>query len=165
MENNIRIEIEGGLALIYAPYHKDFVREIKNIGGARWDPKSKAWGVSVASLPTVREILMDIYGETDISGEQAMHDVEVTALERIESICGPVQVMGKTLARAYHRDSGARPGPDVDLIEGNIRSDGSLSRWKSVVEKGAVFRLYNVPEYLVEKERRNAACLKITILK
>lgn len=59
--------LENNKVAIYTPYNKKFVAEIKNIGGAKWN--GEAWIIPEAGLEYARDIMFDIYGETDIDVE------------------------------------------------------------------------------------------------
>lgn len=61
-----------------------------------------------------------------------------------------VNIGGKIFYQAYERDSGARTGEDVALLEGNIDSGGSRNYWKSIVEEGSKFKVLNLIPALVK---------------
>ena len=64
---NIKVTIKDGRASIYTPFNRDFVTAIKsNIGGRKWDSDERCWTVPEEALPQVRQIMMDVYGETDL---------------------------------------------------------------------------------------------------
>ena len=151
IENKITIDIDRDIGYIKAPYNKEFITSIKEIGGARWNPGAKAWMIPVSAIPHARDIMMECFGETDLSEPAEYRDVEVTILKRVRVTGGPVQVMGKTLARAYYRDSGADVGEDCELLQGKIYSGGSLTKWQSVIDEGSVFLLHHIPEYIIDK--------------
>ena len=146
----------GDLAYIYTPYNPRFVAAVKKISGARWVPKEKAWCVGIQSLDHVREIMYDIYGETDL--EQAeMKTLKIRILKKAETLRGPVTLAGRVLARAFNRDSGAIIGEDCELNKGEIRSGGSIINWTTVIEEGSVIFMRNVPENLIGKIRKEGS--------
>lgn len=61
----------------------------------------------------------------------------------------------KTIARAFSRDSGARPGEDAIFEEGKPTSGGSARRWYTKVPQGCVIRLSNVSIALWEEFKSN----------
>lgn len=64
---NIKVTVKDGRASIYTPFNRDFVTAIKsNIGGRKWDSDERCWTVPEEALPQVRQIMMDVYGETDL---------------------------------------------------------------------------------------------------
>lgn len=148
---NIKVKIneETGKAGIYTPYNPEFVKLIKNIGGARWN--GECWVIPATEIDVARDYMLDVYGESDISvGENVT--IKITAKETISKERSDVVFANKILARAWSRDGGARVGTDVTLLDGEIDSGGSRNRWDSVVYEGAVFLLRNVNVKVLEKE-------------
>ena len=86
--------------------------------------------------------------ETLYNGE--MVAVEITAKSNLSCSRGPVTFLGYPIARAFDRDSGAKLGTGVSMIEGDITSGGSRANWTSNVDKGSVFRL-QVPKKMLDK--------------
>ena len=156
----MKITVENGMAKVFTPYNATFVAKIKNIGGRKWNADERCWSVPEAEIETVRQYMMDVYGETDIPDETERVTVKVTFLEDAEALCDSVNLFGKNVARATGRDSGAKVENDVTLIDGKIRSGGSARYWKTIVEKGTIVKVRNVPksalgiatEYEVEVE-------------
>lgn len=147
----MKIEINGSKALVYTPYNKEFVSQIKGIGNARWDSAKRAWSVPAECVDQVREIMEAVYGESDISGCRKV-SVRLTFAKRIYGYCEPVTILGKTIAKAWGRDSGARPGDDVVFVSGKPESGGSAKNWTSVVPEGSVVVLHNVPEVKLSED-------------
>ena len=146
----MKITIENERAYIYTPYNPNFVSAIKNIGGRKWESVSKCWSVPANSVETVRQIMMNIFHETDqISSEKV--DVKVTFKEYQCGYHGAYILLGKSISIATGRDSGARVGEDVEILEGGVSSGGSMKNWGSVVEKGTVAILRNVTKELINE--------------
>lgn len=143
---------KGTQTAVYTPYNAAFVSAIRKIGGAKWDAGSKAWMVPTASLPQVRAIMRDVFGEDDQLDTCKRVTVRLSFAKNCYSADRkPLEILGKTVARAYGRDSGAKPGDDVAFEAGSLRSDGSRANWYSVVEEGSVAILRNVPETMLDK--------------
>ncbi len=141
---------EDKKAEVYTPYNKEFVAKLKkSIGSARWNPEKNCWVVPEVSLVTVREIMLSVYGETDIAPQQHV-DVKVTFNRYTRALCGPCEMLGKTVATAYGRDSGAKLGKDVELLEGEVKSGGSMKNWETRIEYGTVLIIRNVVKNLVD---------------
>ena len=147
----ITTKTTGTQTAVYTPYNAAFVSAIRKIGGAKWDAEGKAWMVPTASLPQVRAIMRDVFGEDDRLDTSKRVSVRLTFAKICSAECRPVEILGKTVARAYGRDSGARPGDDVAFEAGGPRSGGSAKNWRSVVEEGSVVILRNVPEAMLDK--------------
>ena len=141
----MKITIENERARIYTPYNAEFVSRIKNIGGRKWNASEKCWEVPKTEVNTVREYMLEIFGETDLgTGERVT--VKVTFNDDAVATCGSIVLFGKTVARATGRDSGARNGDDATLVFGKIGSGGSARYWTTEIDEGAVIKLRNVPK-------------------
>lgn len=149
MDKKFRIDIEEGKAHVYTPYSPEFVSAIKRIGGAKWSGVKKCWTVSAEKVDSVREIMTSVYGENDLEGGEKV-DIRITALYDVQSYSGSVILFGRVVCTASGRDSGARPGSEVDIVSGNISSGGSMKNFKAILEKGAVVVMRGVPAALVE---------------
>ena len=145
---------DNGTINIYTPYNRDFVSRIKGIGRARWDADRKCWNIPEAGLETARSIMQDVYGETDLPDAwQKMVTVRIKFGDRYTSECRcGVSAFGRTLARAWGRDSGAKVGDDVIMETGEVTSDGSAKNWYTVIKAGTTFRL-QVPEGIYQRDK------------
>lgn len=150
----MRIEINGRKANIFTPYNTEFVKRIKGIGGAKWNEAEKCWTIPAEAVDAARDIMMDVYGETDIPDGSEKLKLRITALVDIEELRAPVSYFGKNLASASGRDSGARVGDGVILESGTITSSGSMKNWTSMNRKDAVMILTDdVPETLYQRDK------------
>ena len=150
---NIKVTIKDGRASVFTPFSRDFVAAIRNVGGRKWDADDKCWTVPEESLPQVRQIMMDVYGETDLPGTCGSVTVKVTFKEEYSERRDDVIIFKKVIASARGRDSGARPGDDVTFIEGEPTSGGSMRNWESVVPAGCVVLLRHVPLSVWEQDK------------
>ena len=148
----IEIKVKNGTLLIYTPYNAKFVSAIKKIGGAKWDSVNKCWTAPEEFVDAVREIIMEIYGYTDISENESV-TLKVVFNEEAKEDRKDVTLFGKILSHATGRDSGARVGDDVAMIKGNIRSGGSVKNRVSVGEEGSTFIIKNVNKNIFKKEK------------
>lgn len=142
---------KGTQTAVYTPYNASFVSAIRKIGGAKWDAEGKAWMVPTASLPQVREIMRNIWGEDDRMDTVKRVSVRLTFADECTEWHGPVEIFGKVLSSATGRDSGARVGEDVFYTAGGPASGGSVKNWRSVVEEGSVVVLSSVPETILDE--------------
>lgn len=65
-----------------------------------------------------------------------------------------VVFMGKKIAVAFGRDSGARVGYDATMISGDIGSGGSRVNWYCIVEEGSIFELEVDAEFYQKNKNR-----------
>ena len=150
----MKIEISENSALVYTPYNADFVSRIKSsVGGAKWDGTKKAWRIPTTAVDAVRDIMRDIYGETDEPESTEKVNVRLTFSRSYSRTCAPITLLGKTVASAFGRDSGAKVGDGVTFVEGAPDSGGSMKNWQTVIPEGSVVVLYDVPKSIVTADR------------
>lgn len=113
-------------------YNENLVKKCKNLGG-RWDESAKAWVFS--------HIVEDEVDELDRRYNEHLVCVDIEARDDIYGIQDDVTFMGYPIARAFGRDTGAKLGENVALLDGQISSGGSVKNWTTVVRKGSTFRL------------------------
>ncbi len=159
---DISITVKDEIANIYVPYNKEFISEIKNIGSAKWNSDEKCWTVPEEYIDNVREMMVHIYGYSDISKNETVK-VTVKFLEGVAETKDSVKIFGKDVSKATSRDSGARVGENVVLVSGKIESGGSRVYWESQVEEGTIFSLSKVNKNVFDKEKNNPP-YKIEIL-
>lgn len=160
--STISIETMDGKAYITSPYSAEFVSRIRYMGG-KWDAVSRRWVIPSEALPAVRELLMDIYGETDVAPAEETATVVVEYLHNVSAVRGAVYLGGRTIAKATGRDSGAMIGPGVAFTCGQPQSGGSHLNWMTIIPAGCVVELYRVPLKKAQRLiRSNADEYKIT---
>ena len=142
---DIRIENSDKKAFLYAPYNKEFVDAIKNVGGARWDSEKRAWAIPVEAVEQARDIMRRVYGACDLPDAEPPVSVRLTFEDEVSERWAPVTIFGKSIASASGRDSGARTGEDVVFTQGSPRSGGSIKNWYTIVPEGCIVVLHNVP--------------------
>ncbi len=148
----MRIDYLEGRAYVYTPYSAQFVTRVKQIGGAKWDREKKCWTIPEDAVGSCRDIMKEVYGETDIPDAMPKLCLRVRFITDYEERLAPVAFFGKNLASAMGRDSGAKVGDGVVLEKGEICSSGSAKNWTSMVKKDAVFLLRDVPQCLYERD-------------
>lgn len=148
----MKIEIKNGMANVYTPYNSDFVKAIKGIGGAKWNGDGKYWSVPESAVGAVREIMINVYGYSDILKNESI-SLKIIFNEDASECRKDVMLFGKILAHACDRDNGARVGDDVAFILGGVTSGGSAKNWTSIVKEGSIAILSNVNKTIYEKTK------------
>ncbi len=143
------ISLNSERILVQCPYHGPVAYRLKRYGKAKWSYTQKGWEIDAQFENEVKDILLK-YFDTDGTYPALTVDVKVIFNEKIECLKGPIHFLGKTIAYAYNRDSGALTGDDVALIDGNINSGGSSANWMTIVEKSACFSLKKVNKKFFE---------------
>ena len=141
------IKLVGDKAHIYTPYNPEFVRRVKLAGG-HWSPTSKCWCVEADGVDSIRAIMREVYGRDD-SVQTDLVTVRVTVSKELIEWHKSVVLMGRSVATATGRDSGARGGDGVYYLSGEPHSGGSVKNWTTVVPAGSVIEMHNVPRALV----------------
>lgn len=143
---NINITRTAETISVQSPYSADFVKRCRQLNGKFNAPgkPDKSWTLSISLEAEVLAALHDCYGYV-ADAEQERITLKVTVHETQIANCAPVKFGPYELAKAWGRDSSAKPGQNVALISGSIRSGGSRKNWDSRVIAGAVFKLLDVP--------------------
>lgn len=147
----MRIEQGLGLAYIYTPYNYEFAKGMRSVNRARWNERKKVWVAPAEFIPQIRDIMYEAFGETDIAPAKDKRSIKLRFTETVYEKNKPVTILGKTVARAYERDSGAKVGTDVAFIHGTPTSGGSTKYWMTVIPAGCVAVLHNVPAGLLSR--------------
>ena len=158
----MKIEIRDDIAFVFTPYNPLFVRKIKSIGGAKWDFDKRCWKIPASTVDAAREIMVDVYGESDLPDDVEKVTVRVTFPDGIAECRSPVVVFGRVIASAYGRDSGAKVGDGVVFVKGKPDSGGSAKNWTTVIHDGSIVEIRNVPvtalndsyDYEIVKEKK-----------
>jgi len=144
---NIKVEQKEEKLQIYTPYNKNFVSDLKqSVSTAKWS--GSCWEVSIEAKELIDGLLKEHYG---YNPGQPKVKIEITAKEEIEEMTGSVNFAGCPVAYARGRDTGAKVCDGIIKMSGNIRSGGSARYYKTIVEKGATFRLETYKNIIDEK--------------
>lgn len=139
MTQSIQLTIVDDKIKVVTPYNEGFVQKCRNLRGTF---KGGAWWFDDSILDYVREAMINFFGTT---GETPFETCTllITNFSDYEG-CGPVILFGRTIARAFGRDSGAWLGDDVVFISGTYTSRGSVKNWNTTVSN-ATFEIKNFP--------------------
>ena len=139
---------ESGNLYVFTPYNADFVKAVKRINGT-WSATNRAWVVEPKMKEQLKKLLVEYYGET---GEEQKRTYKITATRNHEEHLAPVTAGGLVIASARGRDTGAKVGEGVYMLEGDIDSTGSVKHWNTWVDEGSVFQVE-----MTEEQARRAA--------
>lgn len=139
----IEIRNENGKLYVTTPYNSKYVYGAKKLGG-KWKPALKVWAFDSRDDDKVRALLLEVYGsDGTVSGDL------VTARFRTDDkwygYCKSLSIGGRTIARAYGRDSGAQLGEGVILLKGKIGSGGSVKNWETQMAMNSEFEVKDIP--------------------
>ncbi len=91
-----------------------------------------------------------VYGQDD--RPQTLVSVRVTVTQEFCELTGPIVLFGRPIAGARGRDTGARIGEGVAFEVKAPQSGGSIKYWETVIPKGAVFVIHDVPQKAIEAQ-------------
>ena len=137
----ISFKKQDGKIIVTTYYNRKFSSKARNLRG-QWDSVKKAWVFDESVEEYVKQALIDIFGVTgEIQYETCSLLIkDFTAWETR----GEVELFGRTVARAFGRDSGAKLGDDIIWVSGSYHSGGSVKNWTTEVENGT-FEIQNFP--------------------
>lgn len=142
----IKLTVVDDKVKVVTPYNKEFVNKARNLRG-NW--KDGAWWFDDSIIEYVSDVMNEIFGTT---GEIPFENC--TLLVKNFSDFGnrtSVVLFGRTIARAFGRDSGAKLGDGIIFIDGKYNSGGSVKNWGTVVDN-ATFEIHNFPLPMTERE-------------
>lgn len=140
MSQSIQLTIEGDQVKVVSPYNAQFVQKCRNLRGKF---KDGAWWFDDSIIDYVREAMIQFYGTTgEIPFETCTLLIrDYTSYSDYRSAC---MLFGRTIAKAFGRDSGARLGDDIVFISGRYDSGGSVKNWRTEIGN-ATFEMRNFP--------------------
>ena len=144
---------QNNMLKVETPYSAQFVAELKeNIGSRKWNASEKAWYVPEESKDVLMKILKDVYGFNGSEDDGKRCTVEITFNESDYVDKDAIKIGGLEIARAFGRDSGARIGEGVIVLEGGFTSGGSRSNWDTRVKEGTKIKIKNFPEWILNDQ-------------
>lgn len=146
MSNTPIITVTGARLSVTAPYNSDFVAEAERLGG-KWEPP--AWRFDARDEQRIRNICRDVYGSDGFTADLVTLRVEWHRKSYADK--GPIEIRGRTIARAFGRDSGAKLGDGIILLDGGFGSGGSVKNWETTVKDGTVVLVRDFPRAAAEK--------------
>lgn len=143
--SKITITATGNMVAVNAPYNSEFISAAKRLGG-RWN--APEWVFDARDEARVRALLIECYG-TD--GEVAdLVTIRIEWTENESAKRASIEANGRTIARADGRDSGARLGDGVVLLDGEFGSGGSRANWTTTARAGTVVLVRDFPRAAAE---------------
>lgn len=136
------IMIKEGSIYLVSPYDKDLASKCRNLNG---DWTGSAWEFKYDEdvLDAVKHAVEETF---DFEYDAPRVTARIEFKEDFYKRKAPYTIGGYILSEARNRDSGAKVGPGVLLIEGRIESGGSMKNWSSEVLAGSVFKIKNFPK-------------------
>lgn len=147
---NVKISIIESKIVVSSPYHPDFPKYAKNLGG-RFNGSDKTWSFDSRDEASVRDLCLDCFG-TDGEIEPELVDVRVTLTG---SASKSIWFAGREIARRPGRDMPVRLGSGVVVINGQFASSGGSRNYPCVswIGDSIALEVRDVPISLAEREK------------
>jgi hypothetical protein len=126
-------------------FNVELVKKCKELGG-RFDEEEDVWVFNTLVQSEVED-LDTLYNDDIVN-------IEIVATDELYKLQGPITFCGYVIAKASGRDSGAKLGYGVAMMEGKIDSSGSAKNWRTYIEIGSRFRL-QVSKNLLDDNKNN----------
>ncbi len=140
---NITLDEKDGKLIIQIPPSAEKAREELKALGAKWNPAATSWELSTAARSKVADVLWRHFGGYNTYMRDG-YAVTVKAIEDVSAGCRAISFFGREIIMGRGRDSGARPGGDVVILEGKVSTGGSVRYWETRASKGTVVRVENL---------------------
>lgn len=158
--------------IVESPYNPFLPEKAKNCGGEYIGNRS--WEYPLQAQKLVEKIYIEVYGVFEHPVKRCTIRCYTPNIEDIVDQysdnrpyeeCGPLSLQTLVICSAKGRDTGARVAKDVVLVQGKIKSGGSMKYWKTIMTNQAIFEVYNVPVSIAEKIVENPQwCEKVEII-
>ncbi len=127
----VTISTVGSKVHAVTPYNTLFVAAARRLAGTWHAP---TWVFDARDEDRVRKMCMKYFGSDGRLIDTCT--VRVVLDETVSSSRAPITLNGRPIAAALDRDSGARIGENVVLLEGSFGSGGSRNHWTTCVKRG-----------------------------
>lgn len=137
---NIIMFKDGEKLKVRIPYTAEDARDALKKLGAKWNPSETCWELSAAVRTQAAKILWEHFGGYNSYMKNGAA-VTLKALEEVGAGRSSISFFGREIIIGSGRDSGARPGAGVAILEGKIGTNGSARYWRTYAAKGTVIRV------------------------
>lgn len=162
----VKIERTDEKIIITSPYNSVFVEQARNLAG-KFNDSKKAWVFDIRDEADVLTACYLAYG--DDGYRYSICDVQINMPDGYSVWQNSIKFFGRVVARAFGRDSGAKIGEGVKIVEGEFKSGGSFKNWRTVANEGTVIVLRDVSlplveAYIDELKEENQHNIEVSIL-
>jgi hypothetical protein len=124
-----------------SPYDVRVAKACRNLGG-KWNGNAWEFNSDEDTLQALKKITLKTFGFSLDSPKGVAY---VTISEDVSAAKEPYVVGGMILSQAKGRDTGAKTGTGVQLLEGDINSGGSFKNWESKIAAHSRFKIHQFP--------------------
>jgi hypothetical protein len=133
----------GDKIKVESPFNSFFVIRARNLGG-QWD--GRVWQFDSGDEDRVRELCQECYGTDGVTSD--LCTLRIEWIEDAGNCQGPTAFHGRTIAKAFGRDSGAKPGEGIVVLAGGFSSGGSVKNWRTNVKSGTIVLVRDFPRQI-----------------
>ena len=142
--------------IVRSEYNALFIKAAKRLGG-KWSPH--CWHFDIREEEKVLKLCLKIYGTDGVTTDTV--DVRLSFPDDYYTPRGPIYYLGRTVATAYGRDSGAKTGDGIVIESGGFSSGGSAKNWATTAEDGTVVLIRDLPRLAVEADIKKGVNVEI----
>lgn len=128
---------------VNSPYNTKFIEYARKLHG-KFNKVTRAWDFSPKAKSKVFDALRTVYNYEEPGIVVEKVDILVTINEKVFGFKGDVILGGRIIAVGKERDSGAYEGNDVNMIKGEMNTDGSRKNWYTYIDAGTALEVFNV---------------------
>ena len=155
----VKLQVQNGHLRVHCPFNYGFVHGAKKLAG-KWQGADKLWAFDARVEALVRALCIQWFG-TDGNAIPDLVDVRLTYPTGKRCLQGPATAFGRVVGRASGRDTGARLGEGIVLVQGRVGSSGSWKNWETCIGPETVILMHDVPRSLVKSGSPDKAEVEI----
>lgn len=150
---------------IFSPYDRDFISAARALGGrfVKFDSGREGWQFPFDIKDDALEAVRRVYGVDPTYKADELATVRLRFPRGAVADKQPIILCGHEIAAARGRDSGARPGTGVSIVEGKADSGGSAANWVTRLSEGAVVVIRDFPTKYLQTLPQDVELLSTTI--
>ena len=138
--------VSGGIA-VSSPFNSEFVSAARKLNGKFSGGK---WVFDSRLESDVRKALTESYG-SDGTNPGDFVRLKIEWKDREFAGTSAIEVNGRSIARAYGRDSNAKTADGVIIRNGGFTSGGSMKNWGTIAKDETVVEMLDFPLAAAEK--------------
>lgn len=149
----VKITKDGNSITTQTAYNPKFAERARKLAG-KWDSQRKVWVFPSSQEDRVRALCREIYGTDGGTDGSIVNEQSCTLrvdLSDASTSGTELYVCGRQVARVFGRDSGAKLGDGIVVLEGNFRSGGSMKHPRLMWSDRTVIEVLDCPVGIARK--------------
>jgi hypothetical protein len=158
MTQTVEITTTETSIVVRSPYHADFPRAARSLDGD-WDAYARTWIFPASQEGSVRQLCLDTFGTDGRTSDQVTLRVKWT--EDAWILAKDLTIAGVQVARIFSNKSGAKFPKCVNVVAGEITSDGSRKKPHIAIESDTIIEIRGVARKAVSDLDVDGASIEI----